>query len=82
MQDGSSSRFFAVPSRRGSFFRLKSDHRACGVAPSVGMRDGQANELRTPRILTTSMADRGEHREASGAIEPLVHGPLTGRQFL
>jgi hypothetical protein len=22
------------------FFRLKSAHRACGVAPSVGMRDG------------------------------------------
>ena len=27
------------------FFRLKSDHRACGVAPSVGMRHGQTNEL-------------------------------------
>ena len=52
------------------FFRLKSAHRACGVAPSVGMRDGQANELRTPRILTTSMADRGEYRQAAGAFEP------------
>ena len=44
------------------FLRLEPAHRASGVALSVGMRDGQANELRTPRILTTSMANRGEYR--------------------
>jgi hypothetical protein len=52
------------------FLRLKSAHRACGVAPSVGMRDGQANELHstTPCMtLTTSMADRGQRGEAAGA---------------
>ena len=52
------------------FFRLKSDHRACGVAPSVGMRDGQANELQstTPCMtLTTSMAEYcGQRGEAAG----------------
>jgi hypothetical protein len=37
------------------FFRLKSAHRACGVAPSVGMRDGQANELQsTPCVTLTT----------------------------
>jgi hypothetical protein len=36
------------------FFRLKSAHRTCGVAPGVGMRDGQANALHS-----TSMANRG-----------------------
>jgi len=47
------------------FLRLKSAHRACGVAPSVGIRDGQANELlsTTPCMtLTTSMARRPRWR--------------------
>jgi hypothetical protein len=52
------------------FFRLKSAHRACGVAPSVGMQDGQANEFQstTPCMtLTTSMAEYcGQRGEAAG----------------
>ena len=49
------------------FLRLKSARRACGVAPSVGMRGSQANELQsTTPCMTTSMADRGEYREAAG----------------
>jgi hypothetical protein len=40
VQVGNYSRFFAVPSLRGSFFRLdESAHPACGVGPSVGVRD-------------------------------------------
>jgi hypothetical protein len=33
-------------------FCLKSAHRGCGVAPSVGSRDGHANELQsTPCVI-------------------------------
>jgi hypothetical protein len=52
VQVGNFSRFFAVPSLRGSFFRLKSAHPACGVAPGVGMRDGHANELQSTPCVT------------------------------
>jgi hypothetical protein len=53
VQVGNYSRFSAVPSLRGSFFRLdESAHRACGVGPSVGMRDGNANKFQsTPCVI-------------------------------
>jgi hypothetical protein len=51
VQVGNYSRFFGVPSLRGPFFPLESAHRACGVGPSVGMRDGVANKFQsTPRV--------------------------------
>jgi hypothetical protein len=60
VQVGNSSRFFAVPSLHGSFFRLKSAHRACGVGPSVGMRDADANELQsTPRVIPRRLGQSG-----------------------
>jgi hypothetical protein len=34
------------------FFRLKSAHRTCGVAPGVGMRVGQANEFLSKACVT------------------------------
>jgi hypothetical protein len=34
------------------FFRLKSAHPACGVAPGVGMRHGHANELQSTPCVT------------------------------
>ena len=34
------------------FFRLKSAHRACGMGPSVGMRNADANELQSTPCVT------------------------------
>jgi hypothetical protein len=51
VQAGNSSHFFAVRLLRGSFFRLKSAHRACGMGSSVGMRDGHANNLISTRCV-------------------------------
>ena len=51
VQAGNSSHFFAVRLLRGSFFRLKSAHRACGMGSSVGMRDGHANKPQSTPCL-------------------------------
>ena len=88
MPVGNSSRFFAVLWLQGSFFRLKSAHRACGMGPSLGMRNGHANELQTTQCVIPiaecscvkfearcDAADRGEYREAAGNL-------LNGREVL
>jgi hypothetical protein len=55
VQVGNSSRFFAVPLLRGSFFLKSSAHRSCGVVPGVGMRHAHANEPQpTPCVTATT----------------------------
>jgi len=38
------------------YLPFKSDHRACGVGPSVGMRAGDANELQSTTCVTRDKA--------------------------
>jgi hypothetical protein len=63
---------FAVASLRGSFFRLNSAHLACAVAPSVGMRDGRANEVQPISAkVTQSILTRDEARRIAANIAKL-----------